>query len=76
MQVKTFTGTSTKEIMARIKTELGPEAIILSNQKHTREGRTVYEIMAALDIPAPQPEPPAPVQPAPPAEEEIGRAHV
>lgn len=69
MQVKTFTGTSTKEIMARIKTELGPEAIILSNQKHTREGRTVYEIMAALDIPAPQPEPPAPVQPAPLAEE-------
>ncbi len=35
MQVRTFTGTSTSEIMARIKSELGPDAIILSNQKQT-----------------------------------------
>jgi flagellar biosynthesis protein FlhF len=52
MQVKTFTGTSTKDIMARIKEELGPDAIILSNQKQTRKGVTCYEIMAALDMPA------------------------
>lgn len=51
MQVKTFTGTSTKDIMARIKEELGPDAIILSNQKQTRKGVTCYEIMAALDMP-------------------------
>ncbi len=51
MQVKTFTGTSTSEIMARIKSELGPDAIILSNQKQTRKGRPCYEIMAALDVP-------------------------
>lgn len=51
MQVRTFTGTSTSEIMARIKSELGPDAIILSNQKQTRKGRTCYEIMAALDAP-------------------------
>lgn len=52
MQVKTFTGTSTKEIMAHIKAELGPDAIILSNQKQMRKGRPWYEIMAALDMPA------------------------
>lgn len=51
MQVKTFTGTSTKDIMAEIKAELGPEAIILSNQKRSRSGKTYYEIMAALDAP-------------------------
>jgi len=52
MQVKTFTGSNTKELMARIKEELGPDAIILSNQKQTRKGVTTYEIMAALDVPA------------------------
>lgn len=51
MQVRTFTGTSTKDIMARIKTELGPDAIILSNQKRSVKGMTTYEIMAALDVP-------------------------
>ncbi len=51
MQVRTFTGTSTKDIMARIKTELGPDAIILSNQKRSVKGMTTYEIMAALDMP-------------------------
>lgn len=54
MQVKTFSGRSTSEIMARIKSELGPDAIILSNQKQTRKGVTCYEIMAALDIPQEQ----------------------
>lgn len=53
MQVKTYSGTSTKDIMSRIKEELGPEAIILSNQKQTRKGTTFYEIMAALDMPEP-----------------------
>lgn len=51
MQVKTFSGSSTKEIMARIKEELGPDAIILSNQKQMRKGSAYYEIMAALDEP-------------------------
>lgn len=51
MQVRTFTGTSTKDIMARIKNELGPDAIILSNQKRAVKGVTTYEIMAALDMP-------------------------
>lgn len=37
--------------MTRIKSELGPDAIILSNQKQSRRGVTCYEIMAALDVP-------------------------
>lgn len=55
MQVRTFTGTSTSEIMVRIKNELGPDAIILSNQKQTRKGKTCYQIMAALDMPQTRP---------------------
>ena len=51
MQVRTFTGKSTSEIMARIKSELGPDAIILSNQKQSRKGAVCYEIMDALDVP-------------------------
>lgn len=58
MQVKTFTGKNTKDIMARIKDELGPDAIILSNQKQTRKGHVCYEIMAALDVPTERDGPP------------------
>ena len=47
MQVKTFTGTSTKDIMARIKDELGPEAIILSNQKQPKlEGKRMIMMLS------------------------------
>ncbi|NLY41969.1 MAG: flagellar biosynthesis protein FlhF [Desulfovibrionales bacterium] len=53
MRVKTFTGPSTKEIMARIKAELGPDAIILSTQTLAHENGPHYEIMAALDDPGP-----------------------
>ncbi|NLW82205.1 MAG: flagellar biosynthesis protein FlhF [Desulfovibrionales bacterium] len=65
MQVKTFTGNSTKEIMARIKEELGPEAIILSSTKHSRRNGANYEIMAALDDPAQ----------VPPAEKPLATTH-
>ncbi|MDY0274671.1 MAG: hypothetical protein RBR42_04430 [Desulfomicrobium sp.] len=57
MQVKTFSGPSTTEVMAQIKAELGPDAIILSSQKHIRQGVPYYEIMAALDAPIPEPSP-------------------
>jgi flagellar biosynthesis protein FlhF len=63
MQVKTFTGKNTKDIMARIKDELGSNAIILSNQKQTRNGQVCYEIMAALDVPAERDMPPASIMP-------------
>jgi flagellar biosynthesis protein FlhF len=54
---------STSEIMARIKSELGPDAIILSNQKQTRKGRPCYEIMAALDVPQTRSAPAEPAMP-------------
>lgn len=56
MQVKTFTGASTKDIMARIKDELGPDAIILGTQRTSRKGKACYEIMAALEAPRDQAE--------------------
>ncbi|NCD25508.1 MAG: flagellar biosynthesis protein FlhF [Deltaproteobacteria bacterium] len=64
MRVKTFTGSSTKDVMAQIKNELGPDAIILSNQKTTKGGTVCYEIMAALDEPA-APAPASDIAPAP-----------
>lgn len=49
MRVKTFRGESAAQVMARIKKELGPEAVILSNQTRKEDGRTVCEIMAAVE---------------------------
>jgi flagellar biosynthesis protein FlhF len=58
MRVKTFTGSSAAAVMAAIKKELGPEAVILSNQTRRENGKTVCEIMAAVEPEADQgPEP-------------------
>ncbi len=49
MRVKTFRGTSAAQVMAQIKKELGPEAVILSNQTKRENGASVVEIMAAVE---------------------------
>ncbi len=49
MRVKTFRGTSAALVMAQIKKELGPEAVILSNQTRRENGMSYCEIMAAVD---------------------------
>jgi flagellar biosynthesis protein FlhF len=49
MRVKTFRGSSTTQVMAQIKRELGPEAVILSNQTRREDGTTICEIMAAVE---------------------------
>ncbi|MBO4300544.1 MAG: flagellar biosynthesis protein FlhF [Desulfovibrio sp.] len=49
MQVKTFTGTSSQEILARIKAEMGPDAVILGNRTYRRNGEVCHEITAGLD---------------------------
>ncbi len=49
MRVKTFRGASAAQVMAQIKKELGPEAVILSNQTKREDGRTICEIMAAVE---------------------------
>ncbi|MFP5223493.1 MAG: flagellar biosynthesis protein FlhF [Acidobacteriota bacterium] len=57
MRVKTFRGASAAQVIAQIKKELGPEAVILSNQTKRENGKSVCEIMAAVepaDDPAPQ----------------------
>jgi flagellar biosynthesis protein FlhF len=49
MQVKTFRGANVAQVMAQIKKELGPEAVILSNQTKREDGKTICEIMAAVE---------------------------
>lgn len=49
MQVKTFTGKSTKEVLDAIKAELGSEAVILASNEIKKDGQRVYEITAGLD---------------------------
>ncbi len=49
MRVKTFRGKSAGAVLAQIKKELGPEAVILSNQTKREDGQTVVEIMAAVE---------------------------
>lgn len=49
MRVKTFRGDNAKAVLAQIKKELGPEAVILSNQTKRENGTAVCEIMAAVE---------------------------
>jgi len=49
MRVKTFRGASAAQVMAQIKKELGPDAVILSNQTRREDGRQICEIMAAVE---------------------------
>ncbi len=60
MQVKTYVGRSATEIMARIKSELGPDAIILGTHTRTIDGTTQVEILAARETPLPSGETPLP----------------
>ena len=49
MQVKTYTGNSTKEVLDAIKNELGGDAVILSSRERQKDGRRVYEITAGTE---------------------------
>ncbi|MDR2574219.1 MAG: flagellar biosynthesis protein FlhF [Desulfovibrio sp.] len=49
MQVKTFTGGTSQEILARIKAEMGPDAVILSNRTYSENGAVIHEIAAGID---------------------------
>lgn len=51
MQVKTYIGNSTKEVLEAIKAELGPDAVILSSREQEKDGRRVYEITAGAERP-------------------------
>lgn len=49
MQVKTYTGTGTQEVLARVKAELGPDAIILGSREFRQDGRRMFEITAGIE---------------------------
>ncbi len=49
MQVKTFSGNSSQAVLARIKAELGPDAVILDTRHYKEDGRSVVRISAGLD---------------------------
>ncbi len=49
MRVKTYRGPETKAVLARIKAELGPDAVILSTRSCAENGKTLYEVTAALE---------------------------
>ncbi len=49
MQVKTYTGKNTQALLAQIKEELGPDAVILSNRTLRVDGQRIYEVTAGVD---------------------------
>lgn len=66
MRVKTYRGASTKDVLSRIKAELGPDAVILSSRTRREDGVSVAEVTAALEE--------APQQPRARQAEEAGMA--
>src|SRR6056297_4092400 len=49
MHVKNYQGKTTSEVLARIKQDLGPDAVILSSQTKTVNGCKLCEVMAARE---------------------------
>ena len=53
MQVKTFTGATSQEVLARVKAEMGPDAVILGNRTYRKNGVVQHEITAGLERQSP-----------------------
>ena len=49
MQVKSFIGTNTQEVLAQIRAELGPDAVILSNRSFKKGGLRCHEVTAGIE---------------------------
>ena len=49
MHIKTYLGPDTKTVLAQIKDELGPEAVILSSRSVRRDGQNLTEITAGVE---------------------------
>lgn len=49
MQVKTFTGASSQDVLAMIKAEMGPDAVILGNRTYRKNGVVCHEITAGVE---------------------------
>lgn len=70
MRVKTFRGENMAAALAMIRQELGKDAVILGTQSVREDGKTLCEVMAALEYPTqeapPRPTPAAAAQAAAP----------
>ncbi len=62
MKIKKITGFSLKEATAKMREELGGEAVILSTRVIEKDNRKIFEITAGIDenVPLPRKENPAP----------------
>lgn len=49
MQVKTFTGATSQEVLAMVKAEMGSDAVILGNRTYRKNGVVCHEITAGLE---------------------------
>ena len=49
MQVKTFTGATSQEVLAMVKAEMGPDAVILGNRSYRKNGVVCHEITAGVE---------------------------
>lgn len=49
MQVKTFTGSSSGEVLAQVKAEMGSDAVILGNRTYRKNGVICHEITAGVE---------------------------
>ncbi len=49
MQIKTFKGFSTQEVLKKIKESLGENAVILNSTTEIKNGKKIYQVMAAVD---------------------------
>ncbi|MBQ9537098.1 MAG: flagellar biosynthesis protein FlhF [Desulfovibrionaceae bacterium] len=49
MQVKTFTGSSSGDVLAQVKAEMGPDAVILGNRTYRKNGVICHEITAGVE---------------------------
>lgn len=50
MQIKRYEAANVQEAIARIKTELGPDAVILSTKKLKQAGAPLLEVLAAREV--------------------------
>lgn len=49
MQVKTFVGPGTQEVLAQVKAEMGADAVILGSREIRKEGQRLFEITAGVE---------------------------
>ncbi len=49
MQVRTFQGKNTQEVLAQVKAEMGSDAVILSSREFRKNNQRIYEVTAGIE---------------------------